>query len=180
MLCHQRLYGLYRQLAGSRHAGQLVLGGGGADVGVQSAGGRAHQLHRHGCGVGGVGCAQGFQAAFGRVHQRRVQRALVGAAGGGRIVAKRAGGRGAAPEMAGVTEVLANQGRAHGLAITQDQAAMRLVREDRLTYTGDHQRVGHAGNQGECCKQDQQGAKCFVHERLLKPDSMQRATGQWP
>ena len=51
--------------------------------------------------------------------------------------------------MAGQRERLADEFGAHGLAVALDQAAVGLVRKDRLRHAGDQQRVQQAGDQAQ-------------------------------
>ncbi len=60
-----------------------------------------------------------------------LRRPQVRAARRGRVVRIRRGGRGAAPEVLRVVEGLADERRAHRLAVLHDQAAVGLAREQR-------------------------------------------------
>ena len=104
----------------------------GADVGIEPAAGSRQQVGRHRAGERGVLGAELLQVALHPVDQLLVGGAEVRAAGRQAVVAIVAGGRGAAVEILGPGEVLADQLRADDLAVGRDQAAVGLVRENDL------------------------------------------------
>ncbi len=147
---------------------RLVARRGEADLGIEAARRRRHQVDRHRRGVAGVGGAQRLDAPLDRIEQRRIRRPLVRAARAAAVVGHRRGRRGTAPEMLRIAEVLADQPRADGLAVALDQAAARLVRERRLRHAGDDERIGDSGDQRQQHEQHEGGTKGGVHTISLQ------------
>ncbi len=66
---------------------------------------------------------------------------------------------------------LADQCGADHLAVSFDQAAIRLMREDALGDAGHRQRVDEAGEDGEGDDQGDRGTKLAKHGCLLRQDA---------
>src|SRR3979490_2211474 len=83
-----------------------------------------------------------------------------GATGSKRVVRLRCGGRRPAPEVLRITEALADDARAHCMAIRHHQAARGLVMEQDLRKSGYGERIhdpgqhGHDEKQGNCRSDD--------------------------
>ena len=72
------------------------------------------------------------------------------------------GGREPSPEVLGVVERLADQGRADDLAILLDQAAIGLVGKNHLGEAGHHRRVDQPGEQGKQPKTTRRAEFAFI------------------
>jgi hypothetical protein len=154
------------ELALTGDALRLVVGGGRADVWIQPAGRGRHQIDRHRPGVAGIGGAQGLGASFHGIGQSRIERPLVGAGGRRGVVRIWAGSRGAAPEILGLDEVLADQFGADGLHFLDDQAAIGGSGEGQLRDAGHRRRIEQAGDDGEQDEQRNGGThECFSYGR---------------
>src|SRR5229473_6943052 len=151
------------ELARPGHATHLVEGRRRADMGVEPAARRGDEVHRHGRRVAGISGPEGVDTALHGLDQVGVRRAQVRGSRGARVVAERAGRRGTAPEILRVVEGLADERRAHGLSVLDDQAAVRLMRKDELSDDRHERWINDAGDDGEQDERDDRGADVSQH-----------------
>src|SRR3989454_12721431 len=132
-------------------------------MGVEPAARRGDEVHRHGRRVAGIGGPEGVNATLHRLDQIGVRRAQVRGRRGARVVAERTGRGGTAPEVLRVVEGLADERRAHGLAVLDDQAAVRLIREYELSDDRYERWINDAGDDREQDERDDRGADVSQH-----------------
>src|SRR5713101_3514400 len=126
VLIDEGTHSVRRELALSGYPRHLVEGRGRADVGIESATRRGHEIDGHRSGVPRVGRVEGVHAPLQSGDQRRVRRAQVRAGRRGRLVAERARGGRPAPEVLRLVEGLPDEGRAQHLPVLDDQAPVGL------------------------------------------------------
>src|ERR1700760_3686118 len=115
-----------------RYARGLKLGGGQADVRIQTARRAGRKIHGNwGEAAAWVRASQALQLGIHPRKQLWIQRAKIGAGGGARIGGGGGGCRGAAQKKPITRKALADQMRADPLPSCLDQAAGSLTREQQ-------------------------------------------------
>src|ERR1017187_7551825 len=160
--------------ASGGHAGHLGIHGFGAQVRVQAAARGGYRIARDRAGERGILGAEGFHIGGYAVGEFLAGGAQVATARRQAIVAVVAGSRGAAVEVLGLGEALADQLRTHGAAIGLNQAAIRLVAEQDFGQAGDQQRIHDPREQG----QNQGGFQCDEKLFHIRESFMRGAADQ--
>ena len=135
------------QVAGLRHARDLVLGGRRADVRIEPAARRRHQVDRHRSCLIGIRFLHRIHAAAHRVELRWIGRSVVAAGRSGRRCRRGDVADGRLQKYFGSSNCWPINSEPTILPSRIDQAAIRLVRKHDLGDDRDHQRIGHAGHQ---------------------------------